>query len=113
MPKSEKHLDIVVDNILSTTIAQDSLDERTTKDPVQLEIKNIEMGGGEDNGNVEQVPEKMDGQKTVVSKVQTLEVILPKTKDAGPSTSTQKTLEPDSNYPMITMGTISSIEEML
>jgi len=113
VPESEKHLDIVVDNILSTTIAQDSLDERTTKDPVQSEIQNIEMGGGEDDGNVERVPENTDREKTVVSKVQALEGLSPETKDAGPSTSTRKTLEPNFNDPMITMGTISGIEEML
>jgi RING-H2 zinc finger domain len=113
VPESGQNLDKVVDNILSTTFARDSLDEKTTKDPVPLDIPNTEVRGGEDNDTSQQGRENMGCVATIVPEILALEHITPETKDTGPSTSMPPTLEHDSNHSMTTMGIISSVEEML
>ena len=111
--KCEKTLDDVVDNILSTTNPNDTLDERTIEGPVQSDIPGLAPVGDEDNDNAEPRGKKIDTDTTDVPKVQTLEDKIPLTTDAGPSTSTHRTLEPNPNDPILSKNILSGIEEIL
>ena len=82
-PECENNVDTVIENILTTTVAEDLVQKKTRDDHIEPHIVDVGIVQGEQKEVAEQEGGNMDGKVADVCNVVALEAIPLQTSDAG------------------------------
>ena len=86
-PDCENNVDIVIENILATTVTEDLVQEKSEDDRTEPRIVDVGIVQGKQKEVAVQEGKNTDGEVADQCNVVALEAIPVQTKDAGPSTS--------------------------
>ena len=94
-PDCENNVNIVIENILATTVTEDLVQKKSGDDRTEPRIVDVGIVQGKQNEVAVQEGRNMDGEVVDQCNVVALEAIPVQTNDAGPSTSISSPALPD------------------